>query len=125
MKELRTITSEEQYDAYCDELERLDYQEEQTKEVEERIEQLLALIDEWDATHYTFPRAEPVELLELLMTENELNISDLSRKVGIKEDALSSILGYEKAISEKEAALLSNCFKLSKEAFNRPYPLKK
>jgi HTH-type transcriptional regulator/antitoxin HigA len=45
--------------------------------------------------------------------------------LGVSKGLISDILNYKKGLSKEIIRTLSNYFKLSQEAFNRPYKLKK
>lgn len=122
MKPLTPIRDDNQYFAYCDELEVLGETEEITQEIENRIEHLLILIEAWDNQHSNVTDLNPVEYLRLLMQENNVSYSDLE-DIGIKKYQVSHILNYRRGFSKKTIAILSNYFKVSQEAFNREYKL--
>ena len=66
---------------------------------------------------------DPIQLLKSLMTENKLKAVDLVKILGVSKGLVSSILNYRKGLSKESIRKLSNYFKLSQEAFNRPYKL--
>jgi HTH-type transcriptional regulator/antitoxin HigA len=115
------IKSEEQYQKYCKTLEcifdngQVAYQEE--------VELLTLLIDKWDIEHNTMQDLDPVELLKELMLEHQLKAKDLVEILGLSKGTVSKILSYNKGFSKEVIRTLSNYFKVSQEAFNRPYIL--
>ncbi len=115
------IKSQNQYKQYCDILEELIA--ESNNNVQDEIELLTLLIEKWDHDHNTFHELDPVELLKSLMIENELKAKDLVDILKLSKGTISKILNYHKGLSKDSIRLLSNHFKLSQEAFNRPYPL--
>ncbi|MFK7978361.1 MAG: type II toxin-antitoxin system HigA family antitoxin [Saprospiraceae bacterium] len=91
MKPISIIKSEVQYFAYCDEVEQLESMETKTKEIENRVELLILLIEKWDQEHQELPELNPVEYLKLLMDSNDLKNVDVQNKVGINKTTLSHI----------------------------------
>lgn len=115
------IKDVEQYRAYCDILERLILNDHKTREDE--IELLTLLIEKWDNEHNTFNDSDPIELLKALMEEHNLKAKDLVGILNLSKGTISKILNYHKGLSKDTIRKLSDYFKLSQEAFNRPYKL--
>jgi HTH-type transcriptional regulator/antitoxin HigA len=65
--------------------------------------------------------SNPIELLRSLMTENNLKSKDLVEILGLSKGTVSKILNYHKGLSKETIRRLADYFKLSQEAFNRPY----
>ena len=57
------------------------------------------------------------------MQENNLKAKDLSKILNLSKGTVSKILNYQKGLSKETIRKLSDYFKISQEAFNRPYPL--
>ncbi len=117
------IKNEEQYRKYCDILEEL--VAEGGKDKQDEIELVTLLIEQWDLEHNTFNDLDPVELLKYLMEQNRLMARDIANILGLSKGTVSKILNYHKGFSKETIRKLSEYFKVSHEAFNRPYPLKK
>lgn len=115
------IKSKKQYDRYCDTLEQLLARSD--KNVQDEIELLTLLIEKWDNEHNTFNNADPVELLKYLMDDHHLKAKDLVEILDISKGTVSKILNYHKGLSKDTIRKLSEYFKVSQEAFNRPYKL--
>lgn len=115
------IKTEEQYFKYCDTLEILLSQN--TQEAVDEVELLTLLIEKWDADHTSFKKLNPIELIKALMEENGLKSKDLVNILGLSKGTISKILNYQKGISKETIRALSSHFKVSQEAFNRPYKL--
>ena len=115
------IKTEEQYYQYCNILEEL--VEQNNENVKDEIELLELLIEKWDSEHTSFDDKNPVELLKALMQENNLKAKDLSKILNLSKGTVSKILNYQKGLSKETIRKLSDYFKISQEAFNRPYPL--
>ena len=117
----KVIKDQKQYDKYCDVLEDLISKDEQANRDE--IDLLTLLIEKWDAEHNTFDDSDPIELLKSLMDEHDLMGKDLVDILGLSKGTISKILNYHKGLSKDTIRKLSDYFKLSQEAFNRPYKL--
>lgn len=110
-----------QYKKYCNILEELILSE--NNATKDEIELLTLLIEKWDSDHNTFTDSDPIELLKALMEEHELKAKDLVEILGLSKGTISKILNYHKGLSKDTIRKLSEFFKLSQEAFNRPYRL--
>ena len=118
------IKTESQYHEYCRKLEEL-VDKEESQAIEDEIELLTLLIEKWDEEHNTFEESNPIELLQYLMAENNLNAKDLADILQLSKGLISDILNYKKGLSKEIIRCLSEYFKVSQEAFNRPYDLAK
>jgi HTH-type transcriptional regulator/antitoxin HigA len=118
------IKSRQQYDDYCQVLERLLESNDNQADIQDEIDLLTLLIEKWDAEHSTFKEADPVELIQFLINENDLKSKDLVGILGVSKGLVSDILNYKKGLSKDIIRILSGYFKVSQEAFNRPYKLK-
>lgn len=110
-----------QYKDYCDTLEKLILRDD--NEMEDEIELLTLLIEKWDNDHNTFNNLEPIELLKALMKNHDLQAKDLVDIIDLSKGTISKILNYHKGLSKDTIRKLSDYFKVSQEAFNRPYKL--
>ena len=115
------IKDSEQYKKYCSILEELILRD--NKATKDEIELLTLLIEKWDNDHNTFNDSNPVELLKALMEEHNLKAKDLVDILELSKGTVSKILNYQKGLSKDTIRKLSEYFKLSQEAFNRPYRL--
>ncbi len=111
----------EQYKKYCNILEDLILSDNYA--TNDEIELLTFLIEKWDIEHTTFSDSDPVELLKSLMEEHSLKAKDLVEILDLSKGTISKILNYHKGLSKDTIRKLSDYFKLSHEAFNRPYRL--
>ena len=114
------IKDKAQYDKYCDILEDLISNDNNQDE----IDLLTLLIEKWDNEHDTFKDSDTVELLKSLMSDNNLKAKDLVDILDLSKGTVSKILNYHKGLSKDTIRKLSDFFKVSQEAFNRPYKLK-
>jgi len=115
------IKSEKQYQNYCNTLEQLIDLAQVASQDE--VDLLTLLIEKWDNEHNTLKDLDPVELLKGLMLEHQLKAKDLVDILGLTKGTVSKILSYNKGFSKEVIRTLSDYFKVSQEAFNRPYKL--
>ena len=116
------IKNAEQYKKYCNILEELILND--NKATIDEIELLTLLIEKWDNEHCTFNDSDPIVLLKAIMEEHDLKAKDLVNILELSKGTISKILNYQKGLSKNTIRKLSDYFKLSQEAFNRPYKLK-
>lgn len=119
----KVIASKSQYKLYCDLLERLVCAKQKDRNIKDEIALLTILIEKWEADHIISSGLDPVQLLRSLMKDHELKSQDLVDILGISKGYVSDILNYKKAFSKQVIRKLSDCFKVSQEAFNRSYAL--
>jgi HTH-type transcriptional regulator/antitoxin HigA len=118
------IKSRQQYNEYCNSLEQLLENNDNGKNSNDEIELLTLLIEKWDSEHSTFNEVDPIELLHSFMRDHNLKARDLVRILGVSKGLVSDILNYKKGLSKDIIRILSGYFKVTQEAFNRPYKLK-
>lgn len=118
------IRTAAQYKRYCDMLEVLVESGKKSRSVRDEIDLLTLLIEKYDAEHNSFTDTDPIALLRALMKENTMKAVDLAKLLDVSEGLVSDILHYKKGLSKESIRILSAHFKLSQEAFNRPYALK-
>lgn len=119
----KVIQTDQQYKEYCDILEELVFGEE-SEDRQDEIELLTLLIEDWDERHRLSAEVDPVELLQSLMDDHELNQNDLAEIAGVGKSYISEILNYKKRMSKKVIRNIADHFKIRQEALNRPYKLK-
>lgn len=119
----KIIKTEKQYYEYCNELEELVLLKKKTKQQRDIIELLTLLIEKWDQDHTSFDDSNPVELLKYLMAENKIKAVELAKQLDISKSLLSDILNYRRGLSKEVIRKLADQFKMSQEAFNKPYKL--
>jgi HTH-type transcriptional regulator/antitoxin HigA len=116
------IKTIEQYNDYCNILDELISKDE--IKFQDEIELLTLLIEKWDSENNSFKDSDPIEILKAIMDEHELKAKDLVTILGLTKGTISKILNYQKGLSKDTIRKLSDHFKISQEAFNRPYRLK-
>jgi HTH-type transcriptional regulator / antitoxin HigA len=119
----KVITSKTQYKEYSNALEELIFSGSKDRNTKDEIALLTLLIEKWDAEHNTFDELDPVQLLHSLMKEHNMKAKDLVELLDISKGYVSDILNYKKGLSKEVIRKLSDHFKISQEAFNRPYKL--
>lgn len=119
----KVITSKARYKAYCQQLEQLVFSGLKDRDTKDEIALLTVLIQKWDAEHSTLIELDPVQLLYSFMNDHDLKAKDLVAIAGISKGYVSDILRYKKGFSKEVTRKLATYFKVSQEAFNRPYPL--
>ena len=117
------IKSESQYISYCKVLGDLLGNNDTNIDSADEIELLTFLIEKWDADHATLNQVNPIELLHSLMHDHHLKAKDLVVILGVSKGLISDILHYKRGLSKEIIRNLSKYFKVSQEAFNRPYKL--
>lgn len=113
------IKTKKQYNEYCNILENLVFLKK--KGTADEIELLNLLIEKWDNEHNSLDELDPIELIKSLMESNGLKAKDLVNILELSKGTVSKILNYQKGLSKETIRKLSDYFKVSQEAFNRPY----
>lgn len=119
----KVIKTEKQYYEYCDMLEELVMLKKKTRPQQDVVELLTLLIEKWDQDHNSFPDTDPIALLKYLMSENNIRGIDLAGVLGVSKSLVSDILNYRRGLSKDMIRKIAGHFKLSQEAFNKPYEL--
>lgn len=117
-----SITNQKQYQEYSDRVMELALKK-QTKKVEDEMELLELLIANWETKIYQMKAKDPITLLKDLMEIHQIKSVDLVKILGIPKSDVSQILSYKIGLSKDTIRKLSEHFKLSQEAFDRPYKL--
>lgn len=118
------IKNKTQYKSYCQRLEALLEQGALKGAQKDEAELLTLLIEKWDEAHNTFDEMDPVQLLRGLMNEKGMKPKDLVNLLGVSKGLVSDILNYKKGLSKEIIRALAQHFKVTQEAFNRPYKLR-
>lgn len=118
------IKSIKQYKEYSQALEDLLGRNDTSKDTRDEVELVTLLIEKWDAEHFSIKEVDPVELLHSLMRDRHLKAKDLVGILGVSKGLISDILNYKKGLSKEIIRVLAREFKVSQEAFNRPYKIK-
>lgn len=121
-KKYTIIRSINQYDEYCNELEKLVF--DTSKNHRDDIELLTLLIEKWDKENLPELDSDPIELIKALLQQNRLRSKDLSEILNVNKSTVSRILNYQKGLSKNSIRILAKYFSISQEALNKPYKLK-
>lgn len=119
----KVIKSKIQYNDYCNKLETLVFSATKDKGIKDEIDLLTVLIEKWDVDHNSFEDVDPIHLLHSLMDNHNLKPKDLVDILQVSKGYISEILHYKKGLSKETIRRLADYFKVSQEAFNRPYNL--
>lgn len=125
MKTYTVIRSDEQYMTYCNDLEKLTsaYKANPSEGLIDLIDTITLLIEKYDEEHSQLKEIDPIQLLKSLISDNGMSQKDLAELLQVSNGHLSDILNYKKGLSKKVIRILSERFKVSQSAFNRPYKL--
>jgi HTH-type transcriptional regulator/antitoxin HigA len=112
----RVITSEAQHDDYVSAL--LEFERRKKLTLTERnfAELLTLLIEAYEEKHYPIRSASPLEVLQELMTANDLRQKDLAPLFG-SESIVSEVLSGKRGLNKRHIEKLSRRFKVSPELF--------
>jgi HTH-type transcriptional regulator / antitoxin HigA len=119
----KVIKNKIQYREYTHTLEELVFSASKNRDTKDEIALLTLLIEKWDAEHNSFEDIDPVALLHSLMDDHNMKAKDLVELLDISKGYVSDILNYKKGLSKDVIRKLAGHFKVSHEAFNRPYKL--
>ena len=119
----KIIVTPDQYASYCNILEQLVFSGEADANTKDTIGLLTLLIEKWDAEQLDLLELDPIQLLRSFMDEHNLKSKHLVDLLDISKGYVSDILHYKKGLSKEVIRKLSNYFKVSQDAFNRPYKL--
>jgi HTH-type transcriptional regulator/antitoxin HigA len=121
----KVIKSKAQYKDYSNNVEELVSADFKTKEMKDEIDLLTLLIEKWDEEHNKHDDVDPITLLRSLMEQKKLKAKDLAEILQVSKGLVSDILNYKKGLSKEIIRGLSDYFKVSQEAFNRPVELRR
>lgn len=115
----KRIKTEEEYNDYVNRMEELDglLVENHTTELEEEIDLLQLLIEDYEEKYIVTKVTSPSELLKLLLKEHNLTANDLAKEFEISKSIISEVLSKKRAISKSFAKQISNKFKVRLEHF--------
>jgi HTH-type transcriptional regulator/antitoxin HigA len=122
MNDFKVIKNKEQYVEYTAKLKKL-WENHNDKNEDDR-ELLEVLIDAWERDNLKNEESDPIELIKFLMENHDLDRNQMMEILDINKGTLSKILNYKKGLSKEIIRKLADHFKMSQEAFNKPYPIK-
>jgi HTH-type transcriptional regulator/antitoxin HigA len=112
----KIINSEAQHDLYVSVLLELDRRSKLSAAEENFAELLTLLIEDYEEKHHPVPDASPLEVLQELMSANNLRQKDLVPQLG-SESIVSEILSGKRELNKNHIAKLSKRFHVSPEVF--------
>ncbi len=112
----RVITSEAQHELYVSALLELDRRSQLTAAEKNFAELLTLLIEAYEEKHHSIRSASPVEVLQELLSANDLRQKDLVPQLG-SESIVSEILSGKRELNKSHIAKLSKRFNVSPEVF--------
>ena len=115
----KRIKTEVQYNDYVNRMEELDglLVENHTMELEEEIDLLQLLVEDYEEKYITTKVSSPSELLKLLLKEHKLTANDLAKEFEISKSVISEVLSNKRAISKSFAVKIAGKFKVRLEHF--------
>jgi HTH-type transcriptional regulator/antitoxin HigA len=119
----KVIKNRAQYKEYSNILEEFVFSGLKSRDTKDEIALLTVLIEKWDAEHNTFNEVDPIPLLHSLMSDHNMKARDLVELLDVSKGYISDILNYKKGLSKDVIRKLAEHFKVSQEAFNKPYKL--
>lgn len=118
------IRTKSQYRKYCKTLEQLVDGGVSGHSGANEVDLLTRLIENWDGEHNSFEEVDPIRLLHSFMEDHGMTRKDLVKLLKMSKGYTSDILNYKKGLPKEVIRDLSAYFKVSHEAFSRPYNLK-
>jgi HTH-type transcriptional regulator/antitoxin HigA len=112
----RSITSEAQHDLYVTVLLELERRSKLTAAEENFAELLTLLIEAYEEKHHAVSEVSPVEVLQELLSANNLRQKDLVAQLG-SESIVSEILSGKRELNKNHIVKLSKRFHVSPEVF--------
>src|SRR3984885_5752266 len=112
----RIITSEAQHEQYVSALLELDRRSQLTAAEKNFAELLTLLIEAYEEKHHPIRSASPIEVLQELLSANNLRQKDLAPQLG-SESIVSEILSGKRELNKSHIAKLSKRFNVSPEVF--------
>ena len=115
----KRIKTEVQYNDYVNRMEELDglIVENQNTELEEEIDLLQLLVEDYEEKYVVTKVSSPSELLKLLLKEHKITANDLAKEFEISKSVISEVLSNKRSISKSFALKISNKFKVRLEHF--------
>ncbi|MDO8350268.1 MAG: transcriptional regulator [Gallionella sp.] len=121
--ELKPIKTEVEYRAALAEIERLFDVPEGTAEAD-KLEVLVLLVENYEATHYPMPTPEPIDFLLYIMESRGLTRKDLEPYIGSR-GRVAEVLNRARPLSLAMIRLLSDGLKIPAALLIQTYELRK
>lgn len=118
----KKITGIDHYNSYSEIHEKLTAEDYEANR--EEIELIEILIDEYESREVDYKKdMNPVELLDYILTEDNISKSQIARELKVSRQLITDILMYRRNISKSMVMKLSKRFKMQPLAFSRAYNL--
>ncbi|MGG6238537.1 helix-turn-helix domain-containing protein [Nodosilinea sp. AN01ver1] len=112
----KIIETEEEYEQTLDVVESLAFNQSRTVEQTALYKLLVLLVEAYEAEHYAMSEASPIEVLNHILEASNTKSADLVGLIG-SSSVVQEIVNGTRAISEAEAKILSDRFKVSPSLF--------
>lgn len=116
----KVIKTRKQYNTYCSLLEELAFAKKKTRDIEDEIDLLTLLIEDYDKKNSLDFQMSPVTLLQSFMQDHSLKGTHLAAILLVSPGYISDILNNKKPISKELAIQLGKYFKVEPAAFYNP-----
>lgn len=115
----RAITDESHYEESLEMVDRLMALARHTKGQAVYLETLVQLIEAYEAKHYAIEMKDisGIELLRNLLSENDMNASDLARLLGVHASMGSKLLKGDRSLTVEHLQKLAKRFQVRPELF--------
>jgi HTH-type transcriptional regulator / antitoxin HigA len=110
------IETEAEYDRALAIAEELTFDRHKTPEERAIYQLLIMLIEAYETKHYPMPASTPQEVLLHILEASGIDRSDLVGKLG-SSDEVSAIIAGKREISQAQARVLGDMFKVSANLF--------
>ena len=116
----KVIKTRKQYNQYTDTLEELVFTPKKNEAMQEEIELLTLLVEDYDARYTAKQKVFPVRMLVSFMKDHHLNNSQLAQILEVSKGYISDMIHEKKPISIDMAIKLGKYFKVEPTAFYDP-----
>jgi len=117
------IKSKKQFREYTNILEDILFSGSKNRDVKDEIALLTLLVEKWEAENCIFKEVDPIRLLRSFMNDHKMGVKDLVGLLGINKNYVTDILNYKRGLPKEVICKLADHFKVSTDAFNRPYKI--
>lgn len=122
--EYTVIESDEQYDAYCEQLEQLLESGLTDRNSINHYKLLSLLIEDWDRKNSSYIEMNPVQIVNYLLEQHHLKPKDLVEITEYSKSFISEILNYKKSLPKKFIRKVASHFKMDESYLNKEYELR-
>jgi HTH-type transcriptional regulator/antitoxin HigA len=114
----KRIKTEVQYNDYVNRMEELDglLVENHNAELEEEIDLLQLLVEDYEEKYIVATAVNPAEILKILLKEHQITANEISKEFGVSKSIISEVLSNKRCISKSLAVKIANKFKVRLES---------